>query len=186
MTKEPQAKPKHVVVSGVQPSGQSHLGNYAGSYRQWLKLQKDPTFRCFFFIADLHSLTENYDGIAVCIFPEWTDGYGVLCDTPNQLYCEDPYVCETFTAHQIGTVCTRSCPTGECRLPSECGAPRIPAGPFCGMATWFGYGKECGSAIECQDHDKYTECPNGYCTTQCGEGCPPDTNCDGNYCEGFR
>jgi len=52
---------KAVVVSGVQPSGRSHIGNFAGSYSNWLKLQQDPGLRCYFFIADYHSLTENYD-----------------------------------------------------------------------------------------------------------------------------
>ena len=52
---------KAVVVSGVQPSGRSHIGNFAGSYSNWLKLQQDPGLRCYFFIADYHSLTGNYD-----------------------------------------------------------------------------------------------------------------------------
>ncbi|MFA6603914.1 MAG: tryptophan--tRNA ligase [Patescibacteria group bacterium] len=62
-TAEPKKQPK-IVVSGVQPSGRSHIGNYAGSYRNWLKLQDDPAYRCFFFIADYHSITEDYNPAA--------------------------------------------------------------------------------------------------------------------------
>lgn len=46
-----------VVVSGIKPTGTPHLGNYLGAFRQWLELEKKHT--CFFFIADLHALTEE-------------------------------------------------------------------------------------------------------------------------------
>lgn len=49
------------IVSGIQPSGKLHIGNYLGAVKNWLELQKDPHNRCFFFIADWHSLTEDYD-----------------------------------------------------------------------------------------------------------------------------
>jgi tryptophanyl-tRNA synthetase len=47
------------VVSGIQPTGELHLGNYLGAIRHWVKLQNE--FPCFFFIADYHSLTEPFD-----------------------------------------------------------------------------------------------------------------------------
>ncbi len=43
------------VLSGIQPSGKPHLGNYLGAMRQHIEMQKN--FECFFFIADLHALT---------------------------------------------------------------------------------------------------------------------------------
>ena len=43
------------VLSGIQPSGDLHLGNYFGAIRQWIALQEE--HECFFFLADLHSLT---------------------------------------------------------------------------------------------------------------------------------
>lgn len=49
------------ILSGIQPSGKLHVGNALGAVRQWLALQADPNNRCFFFIADWHSLTEEYD-----------------------------------------------------------------------------------------------------------------------------
>lgn len=50
-----------VILSGIQPSGKLHVGNYLGAVKNWLALQADTENRCFFFIADWHSLTEEYD-----------------------------------------------------------------------------------------------------------------------------
>lgn len=47
------------ILSGVQPSGKPHLGNYLGAMRQHIEMQKD--FECFLFIADLHALTTVKD-----------------------------------------------------------------------------------------------------------------------------
>lgn len=44
------------VVSGIQPSGTLHLGNYFGALANWIKLQNDDN-ECFFFLANLHSIT---------------------------------------------------------------------------------------------------------------------------------
>jgi len=43
------------VLSGIQPTGQIHWGNYFGAVRQYIELQKHPA--AFYFIADLHALT---------------------------------------------------------------------------------------------------------------------------------
>ncbi len=43
------------VVSGIQPSGTMHLGNYLGAIRNWLPLQSK--HQCLFFLADLHTIT---------------------------------------------------------------------------------------------------------------------------------
>ena len=45
------------VLSGIQPSGRLHIGNFFGAMRQHLKLQADHD--CFYFIADYHALTSN-------------------------------------------------------------------------------------------------------------------------------
>lgn len=52
---------KKIVISGIQPSGRSHIGNWAGAFRHWLHLQNDPQYECSFFIADYHSLSGEYD-----------------------------------------------------------------------------------------------------------------------------
>lgn len=46
---------KQTVLSGVQATGSLHLGNYLGSIRNWVKMQEE--YNCFFFLADLHSIT---------------------------------------------------------------------------------------------------------------------------------
>ena len=43
------------VLSGVQPSGNLHVGNYFGAIRQFLRLQQE--HQCYYFLADLHALT---------------------------------------------------------------------------------------------------------------------------------
>ena len=45
------------VLSGIQPSGKLHIGNYYGAMRQHLNLQTEHD--CFYFIADYHALTSN-------------------------------------------------------------------------------------------------------------------------------
>ena len=45
------------VLSGIQPSGRLHIGNYFGAMRQHLQLQKE--HEGFYFIADYHALTSN-------------------------------------------------------------------------------------------------------------------------------
>jgi tryptophanyl-tRNA synthetase len=47
------------VLSGMRPTGKLHLGHYHGVLKNWLKLQHE--FECFFFVADWHALTTNYD-----------------------------------------------------------------------------------------------------------------------------
>ncbi len=49
------------LISGIQPSGRVHLGNWAGAFQNWLRLQDDPNYECSFFIADYHSLSGEYD-----------------------------------------------------------------------------------------------------------------------------
>src|SRR5438477_6873845 len=47
------------ILSGVQPSGKLHLGNYFGTVRQHIALQSEGV--CFYFIADYHALTTIQD-----------------------------------------------------------------------------------------------------------------------------
>jgi tryptophanyl-tRNA synthetase len=49
------AKHKPLVLSGMQPSGQLHLGNYLGALKNWVKLQEQ--MPCFYCIVDLHAIT---------------------------------------------------------------------------------------------------------------------------------
>ena len=47
------------IFSGMQPTGQLHLGNYLGALKNWVKLQDE--FECLFGIMDLHALTLPQD-----------------------------------------------------------------------------------------------------------------------------
>jgi len=46
-----------VVVSGIRPTGNLHLGNYFGALKSFIRMQEEN--ECFFFIADYHSLTTH-------------------------------------------------------------------------------------------------------------------------------
>ncbi len=46
---------KKVMLSGIQPSGDLHLGNYLGAVKNWAELADE--FDCYYFMADLHSIT---------------------------------------------------------------------------------------------------------------------------------
>jgi tryptophanyl-tRNA synthetase len=47
------------IFSGIQPTGNLHLGNYLGAIRNWVALQHD--YECIFCIVDLHALTQPQD-----------------------------------------------------------------------------------------------------------------------------
>ncbi len=55
------------VVSGIQPTGNLHLGNYLGAIRNWVKMQDEmaPGSECIFFLADLHAITVYNDPAAL-------------------------------------------------------------------------------------------------------------------------
>ncbi len=46
-----------IVLSGIRPTGNLHLGNYFGALQNFVKMQYE--YKCYFFIADLHSLTTH-------------------------------------------------------------------------------------------------------------------------------
>ena len=66
---------KKRILSGMRPTGPLHLGNLHGALANWKNMQDD--YDCFFFIADWHALTSDYDmtgpiqGYAMDIFMDW-------------------------------------------------------------------------------------------------------------------
>jgi len=48
------------VLSGMRPTGRLHIGHYFGALQNWVRLQNDPAYDCFYFIADWHALTSDY------------------------------------------------------------------------------------------------------------------------------
>ena len=47
------------IFSGIQPTGELHIGNYLGAIKQWKEMQEN--HECIFSIVDLHALTSDYD-----------------------------------------------------------------------------------------------------------------------------
>lgn len=57
------------VVSGIRATGALHFGHYHGVLKNWLTMQHE--YDCFFFIADWHALTTNYDNTKALINNIW-------------------------------------------------------------------------------------------------------------------
>jgi len=55
-------KHKKRIVSGMRPTGALHLGNYHGALENWNLMQDE--YDCFFFVADWHALTSDYENTA--------------------------------------------------------------------------------------------------------------------------
>ena len=51
--------PKKRILSGMRPTGPLHLGNLHGALANWVRMQEE--YDCFFFIADWHALTSDYE-----------------------------------------------------------------------------------------------------------------------------
>lgn len=51
------------IFSGIQPSGELHIGNWLGAVQNWVRLQQ--SYDCLFCIVDLHAITGKYDPSAL-------------------------------------------------------------------------------------------------------------------------
>ena len=49
------------IFSGIQPSGEVHLGNYVGALRNWARLQSE--YDCIYCLVDLHAITQPFDPV---------------------------------------------------------------------------------------------------------------------------
>jgi len=52
---------KPILISGIQPDGRLHLGNYLGALKNFVELQNSGKYQCYFFVADYHSLTVSFN-----------------------------------------------------------------------------------------------------------------------------
>lgn len=50
---------RQIVLSGIRATGRLHLGNYVGAVKNFVELARDETKECFYFIANLHTLTTH-------------------------------------------------------------------------------------------------------------------------------
>ena len=80
------------VFSGIQPSGELHIGNYLGAVQNWVRLQSQ--HECLFCVVDLHAITQPYDAAAL---PQLT------IDMAVSLYAAglDPERCIVFVQSHV-------------------------------------------------------------------------------------
>ena len=52
---------KKRILSGMRPTGKLHLGNLHGALQNWVDLQNSVDYECFYFVADWHALTSEYN-----------------------------------------------------------------------------------------------------------------------------
>ncbi len=98
------------VFSGIQPSGELHLGNYLGAVQNWVKLQSQHD--CLFCVVDLHAITQPYDSANLS---------SLTLDMAVSLYAAglDPEKCIVFVqAHvpehnELNWLLTTVAPLGE-------------------------------------------------------------------------
>jgi len=49
------------VLSGMQPTGDLHVGNYLGALKEWARLSTDPAYHALFCVVDAHAITVEYE-----------------------------------------------------------------------------------------------------------------------------
>ena len=105
------ARPMKRVLSGIQPSGQLHLGNYAGAVRQFVDLQAD--HEMFVFVASYHALTTVQDAATLRgnvrqVVIDYL-AFGLDPSLPHvHLYRQQDVPAVTELAWLLGCVCPKS------------------------------------------------------------------------------
>lgn len=95
------------VLSGMRPTGQLHLGHLHGVLKNWLTLQYE--YRCFFFVADWHALTTEYDnttGIAQNVWDMVIDWLAVGINPGEASLFIQSKVPEHAELHLLLSMCT--------------------------------------------------------------------------------
>jgi tryptophanyl-tRNA synthetase len=82
----------HRVMSGIQPTGEIHIGNYFGAIENWVRLQDQ--YECFFAIVDYHAITVPYDAEA---FPQLIEDAAVSLLAAGL----DPEKCHLFLQSEV-------------------------------------------------------------------------------------
>ena len=94
------------VFSGIQPTGQLHIGNYLGAIQQWLKLQEKE--ECIFCIVDLHAITipYNFKGFQDIVLKKAIEYLACGIDPEKSIIFVQSDVREhTELAWLLGTIC---------------------------------------------------------------------------------
>jgi tryptophanyl-tRNA synthetase len=100
---------KKRVVSGMRPTGRLHIGHYFGALENWVRLQSDPEYDCFYFIADWHALTSDYadsSAVAQNTIEITTDYLAVGLDPDKSVIFQQSQVREHAELHLLLSMVT--------------------------------------------------------------------------------
>jgi tryptophanyl-tRNA synthetase len=100
---------KNRVVSGMRPTGRLHIGHYFGALQNWVRLQNDPAYDCFYFIADWHALTSDYadaSAVAENTIEITSDYLAAGLDPEKSVVFQQSLVCEHAELHLLLSMIT--------------------------------------------------------------------------------
>jgi tryptophanyl-tRNA synthetase len=109
LTTGAEGKSKRRVVSGMRPTGRLHIGHYFGALENWVRLQNDPGYECFYFIADWHALTSDYadtSGVAQNTIEIMTDYLAAGLDPAKSVIFQQSLVPEHAELHLLLSMVT--------------------------------------------------------------------------------
>jgi tryptophanyl-tRNA synthetase len=104
-----EGKKRSRVVSGMRPTGRLHIGHYFGALQNWVRLQNDPEYECFYFIADWHALTSDYadtSGVAQNRIEIMTDYLAAGLDPAKSVIFQQSLVPEHAELHLLLSMVT--------------------------------------------------------------------------------
>ena len=93
----------------MRPTGRLHIGHYFGALQNWVRLQDDPAYDCFYFIADWHALTSDYadtSGLAQNVIEITTDYLAVGLDPKKSVLFQQSQVPEHAELHLLLSMVT--------------------------------------------------------------------------------
>lgn len=109
LTTVAEGKSRRRVVSGMRPTGRLHIGHYFGALENWVRLQNDPGYECFYFIADWHALTSDYadtSGVAQNTIEIMTDYLAAGLDPAKSVIFQQSLVPEHAELHLLLSMVT--------------------------------------------------------------------------------
>jgi tryptophanyl-tRNA synthetase len=93
----------------MRPTGRLHIGHYFGALQNWVRLQDDPPYDCFYFIADWHALTSDYadtSGVAQNVLEIATDYLAVGLDPKKCVIFQQSQIPEHAELHLLLSMVT--------------------------------------------------------------------------------
>jgi tryptophanyl-tRNA synthetase len=109
LTTGAEGKKRSRVISGMRPTGRLHIGHYFGALENWVRLQNDPAYECFYFIADWHALTSDYadtSGVAQNTIEIMTDYLASGLDPAKSVIFQQSLVPEHAELHLLLSMVT--------------------------------------------------------------------------------